>query len=446
MTVNLFRNCQRRLSRLMPAIAGVLVFGMVSPLQADLVKLSNGGELRGRIIRNPSTGKSPSESIQLETLTGATVVVHKSDTQFVAMRSLSVEEYESRARRVENTLDAHWELSEWCRQKGLSKQREVHLLKVVEHDIHHEKAQTALGRVWHEAAWIDRDELMASQGYVKYKGRYVTTQELDVIQKTAAELDQEREWFQKVRLWHGWMIGRHEERRQQGFIALQSIDDPSAAPALIRFLCEDSRRDMRMLGATILSKLPGAKAVAGLVKLTLFDTDSEVRYTSLNGITPANFEYAQPAFIKELRSEYNTVLSRAAAALGRVGDERAIAPLIDALITTHRYNVPTNQLPGQSYSYRTDGSFGSGSSLPPEVESAMRTGQLPQGAIVLDGSTSPNAPKKMVLVKVDHWNQDVLAALQKITTRDFGYDERTWHLWWAAEKTAGGADKPAKKK
>ena len=76
----------------------------------------------------------------------------------------------------------------------------------------------------------------------------------------------------------------------------------------------------------------------------------------------------------------------------------------------------------------------------------MRTGQLPQGAIVLDSSTSPNAPKKMVLVKVDHWNQDVLATLQKITKRDFGYDERTWHLWWAAEKTAGGADKPVKKK
>ena len=446
MTVNLFRHHCRSPSRLLLAVAGMLVFGAAAPLQADLVKLSNGGELRGRIIRNSATGKSSPESIQLETLTGATVVVRKTDTQFVTMRSPVVEEYESRARRAADTLEAHWELSEWCRQKALSKQREVHLLKVVEHDPHHEKAQVALGRVWNEGAWVDRGELMASQGYVKYKGRYITTQELDVIQKTSAELEQEREWFQKIKLWHGWLLGNHEERRQQGYVALQTIDDPHSAPALIRFLCGDTRRDIRMLGATVLSKLPGAKAVAGLVKMTLFDTDAEVRYASLNGITPENFEYAQPTFIRELRSEYNTVLSRAAAALGRVGDERAIAPLIDALITTHRYSVPTNQLPGQSYSYRTDGSFGSGTSLPPEVEAAMRTGQLPQGAIVLDGSNSPNAPKKMVLVKVDHWNQDVLASLQKITQRDFGYDERTWHLWWAAEKTAGGADKPVKKK
>ncbi len=445
--MNLFLQQDRRpLRRLLFAVAAIVPFGVTAPVQADLIKLSNGGELRGRIIRNASTARSSPESIQLETLTGATVVVHQSQTQFVTMRSLAVEEYESRARRGADTLEAHWELSEWCRQKALTKQREIHLLKVVEHDVHHEKAQTALGRVWHEGAWIDRDELMATQGYVKYKGRYITTQELDVLQKTSAELEQEREWFQKVRLWHGWMTGRHEERSRQGFVALQHIDDPHAAPALIRFLCEDSRRDIRMLGVTILSKLSGSKAVAGLVKLTLFDADPEVRYASLNGIAPENFEYAQPAFIKELRSEYNAVLCRAAAALGRVGDERAIAPLIDALITIHRYNVPSNELPGETYSYRTDGSFGSATSLPPEVELAMRTGQLPQGAIVLDGSKSTNVPKKMVLVKVNHWNQDVLGTLQKITKRDFGYDKRTWHLWWAAEKSSGGADKPVKKK
>ena len=227
---------------------------------------------------------------------------------------------------------------------------------------------------------------------------------------------------------------------------MQQVDEAQAAPAVIRFLCEDSRRDLRLLGSSLLAKLAGGKAASGLVKLALFDVDPEVRYTSLNAIGSDKFEQAQAAFIKELKSDYNTIVSRAAAALGRVGDERAIAPLIDALVTTHRYSVPTTERPGTSYSYRTDGSFGTNdSNLPPEVEAAMRTGQLPQGAIILD-SRPPNAPKKMVLVKVDHWNQDVLASLQKITKRDFGYDERTWHLWWAAEKTTGGADKPLKKK
>ena len=426
-------------------IAILLFCWTAKPARADLVKLANGGELRGRIIRSTSNGSAPAETLQLESLTGATVVVLKSETQFVSMRPLIVEEYESKARRVADTLDAQWELSEWCRANALSRQRGVHLLKVVEHDVNHEKAQVALGRVWHEGEWVDREEMMAAQGYVKYKGRYVTTQELDVLQKTTVELEQEREWFQKIKLWHGWIVGRHEERRQQGMVALQQVVEPQAAPAVIRYLCEDSHRDLRLMGAGLLSKLSGAKAVSGLVKLALFDVDPEVRYTALNAIGTDKFEQAQSAFLKELKNEYNSIVSRAAAALGRVGDERAIAPLIDALVTTHRYHVPTNERQGQSYSYRTDGSFGTNTNLPPDVEAAMRTGQLPQGAIVLN-NTSPNIPKKTVLVKVDHWNQDVLASLQKITKRDFGYDERTWHLWWTAEKTAGGADKPLKKK
>ena len=196
-------------------VMGLLLFAVATPVQADLVKLANGGELRGRIIRTSANAGSSAESLQLESLTGATVVVLKSDTQFVSMRPLIVEEYESKVRRVANTLEAHWELSEWCRTNALSRQREVHLQKVVEHDANHEKAQVALGRVWHEGGWVDRDEMMAAQGYVKYKGRYVTTQELDVLQKTTAELAEEREWFQKIKLWHGWIVGRHEERRHE---------------------------------------------------------------------------------------------------------------------------------------------------------------------------------------------------------------------------------------
>ena len=63
-----------------------------SLLQADLIKLSNGGELRGRIIKNPMNKGAAEEWIHLETLTGARVVVHQSDTQFVTIRSLTVEE------------------------------------------------------------------------------------------------------------------------------------------------------------------------------------------------------------------------------------------------------------------------------------------------------------------------------------------------------------------
>ena len=211
----------------------VLQFAACFPARADLVKLSNGGEVRGRIVGGSAASRANSDSIVMETLTGVTIAVARADTKFLTMRPLVVEEYETRARRMSDTLAAHWELSEWCRLQSLSKQREHHLQRVVEHDPLHEKAQTALGRVWHEGAWVDRDEMMATRGYVKYKGRYVTIQELDLIQKTADELAIEREWFQKLKALHNGLTSRNEDRFRQAMLALQQIDDPHAAPAII---------------------------------------------------------------------------------------------------------------------------------------------------------------------------------------------------------------------
>lgn len=416
-----------------------------SSARADLVKLLNGGEVRGKIVSGKSIAHGTSDSITLETIAGVTVSVARADAKFLTMRPLNVEEYETRARRIPDTLDSHWDLAEWCRHQGLSKQREHHLLRVVDHDPHHEKAQTALGRVWHEGAWIDRDEMMAARGYVKYKGRYVTVQELDLIQKTADELAVEREWFQKLKSWHAWLNGRNEERYRQAIVGLQNIDDPHAAPAIIRYLCEDKQRDLRVLGVSTLSKLTGSKGAAGLVKLSLFDVDTDVRYAALTGIAEADFEFAQNAYIRELRNSMNAVVCRAASGLAIVGDERAIGPLIDALVTAHRYQVQSNAPAVQSYSGSTDGSVGgqmTSGALPPEVEIAIRTGQLPQGAIIAPPiGGAPAIPRKTVVVTVNQPNQEVLSTLQKLTGQNFGFDERTWRLWWAADKNGGAAKK-----
>ena len=156
---------RRRLAMLFACVVAFPQFVM-----ADLVKLINGGELRGKIVATSDA----KYKIRVETLTGATVVVERSKVQFVTPRSLSMEEYETRSRSIEDSSDAHWELAEWCRQRGLIKQRETHLRRVTELAPDHEKAQSILGRVWHQGRWIDRDELMASQGYVKYKNKYIT--------------------------------------------------------------------------------------------------------------------------------------------------------------------------------------------------------------------------------------------------------------------------------
>ena len=404
---------------------------------ADLVKLMNGGELRGKII---AAGDNKTK-IRLETMTGATVVVERSLVKFVTPRSLATEEYETRSRCLEDTADAHWDLAEWCRQRGLAKQRETHLRRVTELAPDHEKAQSILGRVWHQGSWIDRDELMASQGYVKYKNKYITPQELEVIENTADELERERSWFQKIRLWHGWLDGQHENRRSQAVSGLNSVDDPYAAPAIMKFLASDSRIGMRELAVSMLVRISGAKSIAGLVKLALFDEAPQIRTAALTGIGNAHYERAQKAFVAALRNESNPVVCRAATALGQVGDKEAIKPLIEALVTVHQYQVAMDLPNNQTYSFSSDGSFSSNTpAVPPGVMAAVRTGQL-LPPVFAAPSDVPAPPKKTVTIRIEHYNAESLAALGKLTQQNFGYDKRTWHLWWAAEKNASGAPK-----
>ena len=63
----------------------------------------------------------------------------------------------------------------------------------------------------------------------------------------------------------------------------------------------------------------------------------------------------------------------------------ALDPL-DALVTSHNYQV---RVPGSSqpnYSFSTNGGFAGGASLPPNIEMGLRAGQYPNGVIVLDGT------------------------------------------------------------
>lgn len=416
-----------------------LIAMMVFPFtaRADLVKLVNGGELRGKIVSSPAE----KDRIRLETITGATVVVNRSQTLFISSRSPAVEEYETRSRRIEDTVEAHWELAEWCRQRGLSKQREVQLIRVTELAPDHDKAQSILGRVWHQGAWVDRDALMTSQGYVKYKNKYITPQELEVIENTAEELERERGWFQKVRLWHGWLDGQHENRRQQGLSSLKAIEDPNAAPAIIKFLSADARPSIRELSIAMLVKISGAKAITGLVKLSLFDESADIRSAALEGIGQSYYERAQKSFIAALKNDSNPIVCRAASALGQIGDKNAVGPLIDALMTMHQYQVAMDIPNNQTYSFSSDGNFASNApTVPPEVMAAVRSGQL-MAPVFVQENANPAPIKKLVTVRIEHYNAEALGALGKLTQQNFGYDKRTWQLWWAAEKNSGAKPK-----
>lgn len=406
------------------------------PASADLVRLKSGGELRGKVVKT-----ADGESVTVATDSGARVTVAAAAVEFVTPRSATIEEYESRARRTPDAVPDQLELAEWCRLKGLTSQRMQHLQRVIELEPDHEKARAALGHIWQEGQWVDQDEMMAGKGYVKYKGKYITTLEMELIEKTEEEVEAEKAWYPRIRLWVNWLKGSHQGRQAEALVNLQGVTDPNACPAVVKFLVNDDANVMlRQLAVQVLSQPGGPKPVVGLTRLAVLDPLPELRKAALDALKPDQYATAQPYLLRDLRHKQNVVVCRAAAALERVGDDEAVIPLIQALMTTHQYTVrvPVAQM---SVALGSNGAIGgsSGSSLPPDIEAGLRTGQYPNGVIVLNGpGPPPEAATRVVTVNYTHQNAEVLSALQKLTGTNFGFDRRTWRLYWNAEKAGVG--------
>lgn len=417
---------------------------------ADVVRLSSGAELRGKVVTSdkrgtatPADRQAASSTVEVDTASGVRIAVAAESVDFVTRRSASVEEYEVRQRHAANTIEAQWELANWCREHHLDEQHAAHCQQVLQLDPQHEPAHRALGHAWKDGGWVDLEVYMAERGYVKHKGRWLTEQEFDLLEKTQAELDREQAWYPKIRLWVNWTTGNHRARAEKGLGELRSITDIDATPAILRVMGRHPTRDVRLLAVQTLGKIPGEKSAAALAQFVVSDIDAMIHTQALEGIAPDQFLHVQPIFLQKLRSADNADVNRAASGLSRVGSEAAIAPLIHSLITAHRYNVRVPGTGAPSHSFGTNGSFGVPlGSLPPQIEAGLLAGQYPNGVVVLNSpDQSQNLTSRWIVVQQEHQNPQVLAALRQLTGEDFGYDERTWQLWWSAQQHAGGLEK-----
>ena len=411
-----------------------LVAGLAcsQPVDADVLRLKNGGELRGRVVT--AVTRTPGERIVVETLCGALVEVDGDTVAFIARRSLVVEEYETRARRAEDTVAGQWELAEWGRTHRLIRQRDRHLRRVVELEPDHQKAHRALKHTLRDGRWMSREEYMESRGLVRYRGRYVTPQEKEILEQREIAGGREAAWFRKVRIWHGWLTGRDADRRARAEGDLLQVNSPDAIRSLRKFLGGDPNTSVRLLYVRVLGGIAGRPPVAPLVHAALRDEKYVVRSLAIESIGAERQAVAVPLFIGGLRDRSNKVVRRSATALGKSGDRRAVAPLIAALSTAHlfRVRVPGSRHP--SYGFGADGTplnqaarYG----LPPEVIQGLQAGRFPYGVIILPPQFA-NLETHLITVRVIRRNPEVLGALVELTGENLAYDERGWHLWWLA--------------
>ena len=420
-------------------IFAMLVAGGVMPCatHADLVRLKNGGELRGALVKGSDKTRDP--EVTIVSFSGATVSIPRDQVESVQMRSPAIEEYITRSREIPHTVEAHQQLADWCVSRQLKAQRVEQLELLLELDPENDVVHRSLSHIRHDGKWMSRDEAMELQGYVKHNGKYVTHLEMELLEKTETERAAEQVWYPKVKMWVGWLGGRDQRRVAEGLQNLRSIQDPDAVGALWNFLGQQQNSDYRQLFVEVAGQLKGPKPVRRLSQSLLNEGYEPVFRLALATIDEDQRIEVVKYCLPGLKNKSNDVVQRAAIVVGQFGDERVIPDLIDALITTHRYKILVPDTSNDvSMGIASNGSPsllapGSSGNVPNNIEMLNRLGQLPHGYTVND-----TAPKRMrsVLVKKDLRNTQVLEALQKLTQQDFGYDQRDWQRWWAVKQAA----------
>lgn len=415
-----------RYRRFMLSLVVILAPSLTS---ADVVRLKSGGLLRGTI---KTDAKSKSDVLEVQLLSGTLVTIGKEEVAEEIRRPLKHEQYEVRLQDLEESLDAHWELAEWCRENRLLDQRRAHLERVLDFDAEHRAAHLGLGHTQQDGEWLSKEELeerKREEGFVKFNGRYVPITQLESLQAKAEQTQAEKEWFPKVKLWVGWMTGVRSDKAIEGQRSLQEIRTTDAIPALTLLMSKHAREDVRHCYVEALTKIRGQAVAVPLAQAVLREDSQTVRDLALSGFKSEHAEIARAVFIKALRDRNNLVVRRAGLGLIRVGDAHAVIPLINALVTTHSTTI---QVAVPTVSARSDGKMPHPSGLPDEVVDAWRRGQFPNGF-----TFTPNNGSKVtrsVPVQVDVQNQEVLLALKKLTKQDFGYNEAAWQRWWNIDK------------
>lgn len=368
---------------------------------AEVFILESGGRIEGELL-NPD--ENPRQTFVVRADGGATLTLRADQVQQLLRPRPEEAEYQRIRPNYPDTVEAQWALAEWCLENRLLDERRRHLERVIELEPDHPEARRALGYSRFDGEWMTQEEVMADRGYLRYQGRWRTRQEIELLERDRETEVAQKEWYVKINRWRDWLATERANEARQSLLA---IDDPAAVPALTDRLADSPQPAVRILFAQVLARLDTPEARQTLAKTAIDDPVEEVRLSCLDYLKPTKDPGVVGYFIGQLKSRENDVVNRAGVALSYVGNPSAVGPLIDALVTTHKFKVGPQGGGNMSMSFPTGGTGGGG------------------------GLAMNQKPK---VITQQFRNQAVLEALVRITKQNFSYDQRAWQFWHTSQR------------
>ncbi len=248
---------------------------------------------------------------------------------------------------------------------------------------------------------------METLGYHRYRGSWRTQQEIDLDKQAEAVTKSKvvaRQRLQRLR--------RELDKPEAGKnIAgeIRQTNDPFAVMALIAAINTDPVPRVRLLYVEALGNIVSTDAIGALLSLVLNHADSEVRWSAIEQLNDKDSMQVVPALVAALQGPDNQRINRAAVALKTLGDESAVQPLINVLIT-------------QSVVSSSAASGGKTS-----VTFSPTGGGLALGS---------NQKQKIISSQ----NTQVLEALTTLTGVNYGWDQTRWQLWFLNQGVSSTVD------
>jgi hypothetical protein len=362
----------------------------------DVFHLRSGGTLRGTWLNRDDAW---AREYEIATPEGLTLRVAAADVATRERETPAKVEYERRAPHVAHTVEAQWELAQWCAEQGLKTERIAHLQNIIALEPNHARARLALGDVQINGQWQTSAEHHAEHGYQRLAGKWRTAPDVALANEAAQREKTEREWIMKLRRWRADLQTDKAAAAREQF---QQLADPLALSALERLLRDEREPRLMPLYYDVLVRMNTAASHRLLLEVTLAAASPALFWEGFERLRKVPPQVLERPLLEALRSSDGLVIDRAAYVVGKTQSARLASPLIEALVTVQR--VATGQQAGQTTSsFGSDGSIGLSRGGPAVIE-----------------------------VPVQH--PPVLEALVALTGQNFGYDQRSWRLWYDIEK------------
>ena len=334
--------------------------------------------------------------------------------------------YTQRSKSLEkDDLTGRFELGLWCEKAGLDVEARAEFERVVALSPGHEGARRALGYEKFKDRWLSHGEAMREKGLVLHEGSWLLPEQVRRILLPATEREKVKADQARVRKYLKAMLKDGPKAERMAMKAMESVADENKVEPLAYALRYPSE-SVRLFAAKELGRIGDRRAIRPLVYRSLMDTSESVREASVTAVKAFADPNRLAPYVKALASENQNLRMNSARAIGDLGDIIGIEYLVYKL----RYGgggIGRNSLYiANQLSFIQD--F--------DVEVAQTAFIAdPMVGIIQEGAT---LDVKVNSLTGTGWlieRRVIRNALAKLSGVDLGDDALAWAKWWSENKS-----------